>query len=632
MQHSHPSKNPKPEIKLREYQTRIIQKAKLCNTLVVLPTGAGKTLIAAETIVQSGTPAVFFVPTVMLVTQQQHALLEWTHANVQPYCGKKQIPASFDILVTTPKAFEMAQQRSEMIHLQWPKFKTVVFDEVHHVIKQHPYRHLALSLRASGHQPRLLGLTASYTYAVEKKDVKLQLSQMCAELRITNLMTADKEELKSCGYHALGAQAEKHTNLEMERPHGVLAPKLRKPHMMLQTFLSRVIKCQSTTLSYALTQAVLQMETFLSMKDYAFEGPLMHGKGVRGWVKYAHDKAVEERKKMFNSLLQVYEQMEYWYESLRMLVTSWEEDEYAAVMILRMGGLDQEEALFPWPDIVQRCVRAFWDLVPSTFERLERLKTVLMEKVKEHHPFRGLIFVQQRITTHALAHFINNDKILNQYLETACLYSQNGPISHCKSLCKSESMANLASFASGKVNVLLTTVVAEEGMDIPAANCVIRFDGMHTAVSLVQGRGRARQEKSSFVVLREMPGRSTDRLQACERQQRELIKTGHVTNDAMDEKLVMMQKCKEVNAEQALYGKIGGAATALGILNMFCQKTKVPMLVGVEAKHDRFETRITYASALRCVVARGVGRDKKSSKQAAAAEAIRLLKNSFRKE
>jgi superfamily II DNA or RNA helicase len=50
----------------------------------------------------------------------------------------------------------------------------------------------------------------------------------------------------------------------------------------------------------------------------------------------------------------------------------------------------------------------------------------------------------------------------------------------------------LRAFADGTVNLLITTVVAEEGMDVPAANCVLRFDPMLNAVSLVQGRGRAR--------------------------------------------------------------------------------------------------------------------------------------------
>ena len=51
--------------------------------------------------------------------------------------------------------------------------------------------------------------------------------------------------------------------------------------------------------------------------------------------------------------------------------------------------------------------------------------------------------------------------------------------------------ARLAEFGSGVCNLLICTVVAEEGMDIPEANVVIRFDPMQHAVSFVQVRREA---------------------------------------------------------------------------------------------------------------------------------------------
>ncbi|CAN0295772.1 unnamed protein product, partial [Ectocarpus sp. 12 AP-2014] len=68
-------------------------------------------------------------------------------------------------------------------------------------------------------------------------------------------------------------------------------------------------------------------------------------------------------------------------------------------------------------------------------------------------------------------------------------------------------------------NLLLSTAVAEEGIDVPDANCVVRYDPMDHAVSMVQGRGRARGEKSSFVVLCERADRTTADLEAVEHRQ-----------------------------------------------------------------------------------------------------------------
>ena len=50
-------------------------------------------------------------------------------------------------------------------------------------------------------------------------------------------------------------------------------------------------------------------------------------------------------------------------------------------------------------------------------------------------------------------------------------------------------------FESGELNLLIATAMAEEGLDVATANCVIRFDPVQTPVSLVQARGRAREVK-----------------------------------------------------------------------------------------------------------------------------------------
>lgn len=125
--------------KLHDYQLRIVRACEAANTVVVLPTGSGKTLIAAEVIkrlvVQSGSAALFLVSTCLLVDQQAKALQSWTGLNVVKYRGGVSLPSSFDVLVATPDAFRLAQrdaasEGSESCRLQWQMFGVVVFDEV----------------------------------------------------------------------------------------------------------------------------------------------------------------------------------------------------------------------------------------------------------------------------------------------------------------------------------------------------------------------------------------------------------------------------------------------------------------------------------------------------------------------
>lgn len=96
---------------LRGYQKRIVETAATENTLIVLPTDAGKTAGAGATIAARGGVALFLVPTRVLVEQQATAVALWTGLRVRSFSGGMAVPApgSFRVLITTPAAFLAAQ-------------------------------------------------------------------------------------------------------------------------------------------------------------------------------------------------------------------------------------------------------------------------------------------------------------------------------------------------------------------------------------------------------------------------------------------------------------------------------------------------------------------------------------------
>lgn len=55
-------------------------------------------------------------------------------------------------------------------------------------------------------------------------------------------------------------------------------------------------------------------------------------------------------------------------------------------------------------------------------------------------------------------------------------------------------------FLEGSCNLLLTTSVADEGLDFPACNAVVLMDGADNDISLVQRRGRVRIDGGESVV------------------------------------------------------------------------------------------------------------------------------------
>jgi endoribonuclease Dicer len=53
-------------------------------------------------------------------------------------------------------------------------------------------------------------------------------------------------------------------------------------------------------------------------------------------------------------------------------------------------------------------------------------------------------------------------------------------------------------FHAGELNVLVATSIAEEGLDIPDCNMIVRFDLYHTMIQYIQSRGRARRQDSKY--------------------------------------------------------------------------------------------------------------------------------------
>lgn len=613
---------------LRTYQTRLANLALLHNTLVVLPTGAGKTLVAADVIRKridaNAGRAVFFVPTVLLVEQQAEALRGWLGPEkvIAEFMGGAQIPDSFDALVSTPKAF-LSQQNQGTLGFDWASFGTVVFDEVHHVLKEHPYRKLALDLLKSNATPRVIGLSASLTYAVTEDSMKKAVQRICEELKISSpLEVVSQQELQAAGYHGVIASPimRKMTLSVSQLLPGLVPEEERKQaHLMLPKFLARVQGGTATPMAMNLMACVHSMEKDIMLTDTGFQSPLNDAPAA-AWGPYAHKRA----KKLTDDLRCA--ELEHWYEALKVLVTSWEEMQDAAVTLLRMfSSVSTGEATdtLMWSAEVRAKLTHFWGDVPTSFQRFDHLAEVLLEEYHKHgrgDEFRGILFVQRKLMTHVLAHVIGQDPELSRCFKPTCLYAADSPVTPSIVLSKQAAAQSLATFASGRCNLLIATVAAEEGMDIAAANCVIRFDPVIHGVSFQQGRGRGRQADSSFIIMSEREDRTIERLAAGEVAQKEFLH--EFQPSPSDGSSLESQRKAQANRERSaknLFMKDVDASSAIAAVQGLCQKTKAPLQESYSTSTRGDVTcKLVYQSHLRHLEAEKTANGKKRAKQLAA--------------
>jgi superfamily II DNA or RNA helicase len=137
-------------IELRDYQEEALGSWGSAGHrgIVVLPTGAGKTVVALKAIEELGEAALVVVPTLVLVDQWRRRLEEDLSVEVGVLGG-----GSRDIRAITVATYDSASMRAESIG---NLFGLLVFDEVHH-LPASSYRRIGLMYTA----PHRLGLTAT---------------------------------------------------------------------------------------------------------------------------------------------------------------------------------------------------------------------------------------------------------------------------------------------------------------------------------------------------------------------------------------------------------------------------------------------------------------------------------------
>lgn len=124
---------------------------------------------------------------------------------------------------------------------------------------------------------------------------------------------------------------------------------------------------------------------------------------------------------------------------------------------------------------------------------------------KASNTFRGIIFVEQRVTVFVLSHLLSvypGTKSLFKCGTFVGISTNQSKKMELRDLLNPQDQQNtLEDFREGRKNLLIATSALEEGIDISACNVVICFNKPPNLKSYVQRRGRARQEKSTIVLL-----------------------------------------------------------------------------------------------------------------------------------
>lgn len=477
----------------RRDQLEAFEVAKKRNTIAIMDTGSGKTLIAILLIKETGQAIrfsgvkkliVFLAPTVHLVSQQCKNIKLNTDLQVEEYYGSKGVDtwnlkswqkeiSDNDVMVMTPQilldAFRKAFLSIEMICL-------MVIDECHWASGNHPYaKIMAEFYHQANEKPKIFGMTAS---PVGKRGVSStlvcegQISDLENILDSRSYVVKDRTEMdvyipsakESCRFydparfHALSLKPKIEASWskcdvllsEFQSDYKDMDQKFKALHQRMSNELAKILYClEDLGLLCAYEAAKICQQKFSKI----------------------HGECEIYRKANLQCVTIIEEVIKIIEESLHL----------ADEMIL---------------DVEFDCSKAV-DMGYISPKLLELIK--LFETFGEPSQLLCLIFVERIITAKVIERFV---KKVSQISHLTVAYV-TGSNTSADALARKRQKEILDSFRSGKVNLLFTTDVLEEGIHVPNCSCVIRFDLPTTVCSYIQSRGRSRRANSQFILMLE---------------------------------------------------------------------------------------------------------------------------------
>jgi len=486
---SHPMIKP-DTIEKREYQLAIAMKALDANTMVILPTGLGKTavalLVAASRLYNEGGKVLMLAPTKPLV--EQHLRYFEKYLLVKP--AGESIASPFVMFTgEAPPAERTAEWERATVILATPQVikndliagrytlsdvTLMVVDECHRAVGNYAYVFLAQRYLGSADKPLLLAMTASPGGAQEK------VQDVCASLGIAHVETRTEHDPDVSPYVF---------ERELEYLSIDLPPELKSAIAVINGLIE-----ERLALLASLHFTVPKREK-LSMKALnAINAQIQQRIASRDPAGYSAASVYAECMKLKHAVTLAESQGS---EVLK---------GYLAKLIAEgtgSGGSKASQRLAAdqsFRDLFARSTEWTKELHPKTGFVLDLVKAQL-EAFPES---RIIVFATYRDTVqllfdHLTAHGIACERFVGQ----ATKDSEKG-------LSQKKQIAALTRFREGEFRVLIATSVGEEGLDVPSTDMVIFYEAVPSEIRSIQRKGRTGRHGAGRVVVLVTKGTSDE--------------------------------------------------------------------------------------------------------------------------
>ncbi|XP_075975251.1 endoribonuclease Dcr-2 [Anticarsia gemmatalis] len=506
----------------RPYQAQLEEVALRNNTIIYLPTGAGKTFIAICLIKkfrealqkpwgEGGKRTFFLVNTVPLVIQQKKVIETLCAVKgVGAYSGEDGVDywdkVKWDNELENHQVIVMTSQiLCDMLTHQYIKIEDInllIFDECHHGVEDHPMRIIMKHFEGcpKEDQPRVLGLTATLLNANVKTskvedtlhDLEVTFHATIATVNelgeVLNYSTNPNEMVQV--YTALNPSEVAarvinrltqlmHTVMEIKLPH------VQGKHNIKLKEYQKDISTDPLKITKAVKNMVSSMITFINELG-TYGGAV----GILAYIilleRLKRKATTKEEELLFKTAIS------HCTESRSMLLHSMRNEEGYDKIVKHSS----EQLLL------------MLNILKEYSPKVYKAPGVLLKVNKARKPLSAIIFTRQRFTAKVLFNILKDVKEANpeefDFLKHDFIVGFNvNPLKSTRedSYIKKYSQQALLKFKNNDLNCLISTSVIEEGIDIPQCLLVLRYDPPQEYRSYIQSKGRARSAESSYVIL-----------------------------------------------------------------------------------------------------------------------------------
>ncbi|AXI25423.1 RNA helicase [Methanofervidicoccus sp. A16] len=449
-------------VEARTYQELIVAKALEKNTLCVLGTGLGKTVIATLTIAgvlsKRDGKVLIIAPSRPLVEQHYNSLknfLNIPEKDIVVLTGKippekrKKLWKTGKVFVATPQIVE-----NDIVAGRVPldEFVLLIADEAHHTTGNHSYTFVASAFKG---KVRVLGLTASPGSDIDK------VFEVCENLGIEHVEIRTHED----------PDVKKYVKTVKIRTVKVKLPKeyqecIKLVREALKERLRILRDCK------IIPSTVVNRSELLSLQRRVME--------IEGSSKYELIRVVSEAIKL-----------DYAVEILEC-----QGKDAFLNYFEKLGSQNTKSA----KEIVRdsKVLKAVYKLrtLDVDHPKLDKLLKIVKNILSKNKKEKIILFAQYRDTVEKIVNLLRENNI--GALPFMGQSNRGG-----KGMSQKEQIRTLERFkGDDSINVLVSTSVSEEGIDITSVNYVIFYEPVPSEIRFIQRKGRAsRGEGGECIIL-----------------------------------------------------------------------------------------------------------------------------------